>query len=95
MLLVQLNSFINLILRYLDLWFFPLIDVGLFDLKVDTFYASCAAHDFNATEVRLEVVKNTLGLVQELIQSTDKSHALKAVLGRSCSCSKTKKNSSD
>ena len=57
---------------HLDLRFFPLVDVGLFDLEVHAFDAPGAAHDFNAAEVRLEVVENALGFVQELVQSTVK-----------------------
>ena len=56
-------------LQYLNLWFFPLVNVGLLDLEVDAFYAPGAAHDLNTTEVRLEVVEDALGLVQEPLQS--------------------------
>jgi len=59
---------------YLDLRFLPLVDVGLFDLEVDTFNSSRAAHDLNATEIRLKVVQHALGLVQELVQSKTAQH---------------------
>lgn len=45
-------------LRFLNLWFFPLIDVFLLDLEVDSFDALGAAHDLDATEERFEVVED-------------------------------------
>ena len=77
--ITTVNESTRVVRLYLDLWFFPLINVGLFDLKVDALDAPCAAHDLDATEVRLEIVQHTLGLVQELVQSTppqssDSSH---------------------
>ena len=49
---------------HLDLRFLPLVNVGLFDLKVDPLDAVGAAHDLNAAQVRSKVVQDTLGFVQ-------------------------------
>lgn len=53
----------------LDLWFFPLVNVGLFDFKVDSLNPVCPTHDLYPAQVRLEVVKNTSCFLQESLQS--------------------------
>ena len=54
---------------YLDLRLLPLVDVSLCDLKIDPLDAAGTAHDLNAAQVRLKVVKHTLCLLQEPLQS--------------------------
>lgn len=54
---------------FLDLRFLPLVNMGLFDLKVDPFYFVATAHDFNSSQVRPEIVQNTTGLLKEPFKS--------------------------
>ena len=60
---------------YLDLRLLPLVDVGLLDLEVDALDSSGSAHDFNTTQVRLEVVEHAASFLQESLQSTTASIA--------------------
>ena len=54
---------------HFNLWLLPLVDVRLFDLKVNPFNAIGAALDLDAAQVRLEVVQHTLCLGHEALKS--------------------------
>lgn len=54
----QMRQMINRLdpTTHLDLRFLPLVNVGLFDFKVDSFNPVCSAHDLDPAQVWLEVV---------------------------------------
>ena len=53
----------------LDLWFFPLIDVGFCDFKVDSLDSAGFAQNLDATQIILKVVQKAGSVLYETIQS--------------------------
>lgn len=59
--------------------FLPLCPAGLADLKVDPLDSFCTAHDLDSSKVRLEVVQDTVGQLQERLQPGIMGHVLRQV----------------
>lgn len=62
----------------------PLSSTGLADLKINPLDAFGAAHYLNAAQVRLEVVQDALGELQEGLQSGVVRHVLWQVGQQNC-----------